>query len=579
VASDDSLGEAGAVFRFEVLPPTGQMLQNPLLKSIPASPVGLHLQKWMLEELPRPFEKIAKQYPDFDKGKITKLISTLGTGIVEFASAGTFTSTTAALLKLTTQGKLTGATFVNLSRSALALTDDLEELEEGLVSISFFTAWNEWSLRLNAADDLERVSFSVEEKIAVGRQGTALEVTPKDVGTLLRSLGDIWRQHSDDGCALHARRLFIQHYLARFQPEAGAMDTLISQIESSLPEDLAVWSRTFILTQLGGLRGLEAHLALLNPISKRINESADPVFSSDLVADFQWRDSINLLLAHASFDASSSVLENAGELMVNSLPLPRDEFTEKLDAVLTVFGEWFIDLDLHPVRMAAQSIQTALHADNQLDEIIKALPSTAPKVRDLLSLKDDNDASRVLLAVSEKALKPASNIIQGWNLIPGVFRSLALDSASKSGVVGNKAKFERAILNLLGTRVGQPDVIRSAIDDFAALLGAENELTRLWKLTSELDRGHKSLSANEITLTFCARSLLFAAHALPPKDSSMSLRLIKLGTGVTGSKEFEELEELARTLAEKLDGQSEASSAWKLTTKDFLKQIKSAKTL
>lgn len=513
----------------------------------------------------------------------SELEAALHNGLEHFLSSGNLpTQATATAYRICAASTYKAA---SLERACTFLNSELalsKACADTPVWLSYLGAWIGWSRRARAALWLSENAQTVAEKALAyihteaptamqqGATAASSEKFVHDFRMILENLATLWQTESPHASLLHHRRYFLQ----LIAPYVGYGDLAWSMIWQAAAmqfrDSLDVGAKRFALNQLSELEKCATHFEVLQPISLRINGGTDSVFSPEEETEGRWRDAVNLLLALASLDPADEALRRTyTQAAVSACPIPLAEFGDRLDSVLSAFGEWFVEADLSALRRAVVALKLELEARKILSTIWPDLPNLSEKLKLVLQTPTVSESNDLLVGLVLDALKLQAIPNPTWG-IPNYAPALAaLPESCLDLLVTQPERFERAVLNLLGSRLGQGDAAAQAAKHFTAWASSLQVLAKNWQLTASLTSGKEYGELCLHNTHWLARRLALASiHEGADIENTLGWFSSEV-LDFAEETDFFKIQTLSTQIAHELGAHSEASSSWKTASTLF----------
>lgn len=302
----------------------------------------------------------------------------------------------------------------------------------------------------------------------------------RDFTLLLRSLAAELRREEPAAVPLQAHRYVLQ----LIEPYAGYGPALWSMMWQASRLLLPAWedqpARAVLDRLFGSLAATTQHMGWIKPLAGRINSADTPVFSPDETEEAAWRDATNLVLASCLLAGNQPANPQSAGLASWRLPVPAAEAREKLPRVANAFGEWFLDLDLEPLRRQVALVVAHLEAREKWEHLVNELPGLAERFSGLGALGDAQTCAMILALSAAEAAGAASHDHSPW-AISWRDRAAAALGESAGGWQTSGPKLRVAATNLLGPRMGSTEAAGAAMESLLQHLEQRGAFNSLWR--------------------------------------------------------------------------------------------------
>lgn len=424
-------------------------------------------------------------------------------GYLTFITTGSLTSN----ICLTAYKKFghTQASLAHLEQLCAQLSYQLADHTESVdytLWLSYFSQWIQWSRRGRGACWLGGQSLILADLVVKDIHNSipshnsepmttaGQENFTKELRLLLDILALSWQGDAPVSSLLHCNRYIMQNMAPYSDYGSEVWGLIWKSAALHVSESLDMGSKRHILDQFSEMGNSVVNYDILQPIAKRVNGGAIPVFSQEEEQEARWRDSINLLLALAALDPSNDRDRQAcTQAAVSYCPLPYNDFLDRLDPVLSAFGDWFVEADLSCLRRACNGLKIELTAHKKLATLWNDLPAASGKLRDVIQADSLSESNRLIVALILDSLNLYHRSSSGWS-VPGLTGSLAaLSDSTREFLATQPERFERAALNLLGARLGDDEAIKQSAKKCTTWSLGLQDLTKLWPLAKFIQSG------------------------------------------------------------------------------------------
>ncbi|MDZ4788008.1 MAG: hypothetical protein SH807_03630 [Blastochloris sp.] len=371
-----------------------------------------------------------------------------------------------------------------------------EELDMADVQVwlSYLDAWACWSRQARASTWLEASYFNLAQLVAehthlvlpehskLGVSQTSVEKCTRDFSLALKQIALFWRTQDSRKATLHTQRFIIQMILPYigYTGEIWRMMWQACNMHLDTPEDLGM--KSFIHQQFRRLEDCGDKYTLLQPISKRINSGSEPIFSTEEVDEKKWRDSINLILALTALSGTDD-LENKelARSVADVCALDNSTFATQLDTVMTALGEWFVALDLKEIRCSVEFLKSELNNRNIALSQWPQLTVACTKLKEVIQSNDENSVNILMAYLVVESLGLGRYSSSNWSIPLRASAIAGLSPSDREKILKNQELVERALVNLLGSRIGSQQVVEKNIRSFMNSMSSVEELQITWR--------------------------------------------------------------------------------------------------
>ncbi len=380
------------------------------------------------------------------------------------------------------------------------MTEAASRLEEGdIARVIYFGHWVEWLRQMRAGVQIMKsasdwASATVEHlhgiipgELSAAGHAVDAEKCRRDFSRLMVVLGKLLQEKTADSARIHLQRYLIQMVVPYTNYNELVWSMVWGSVELKRGPMGDMEAEASLTSWFSELETCGRWLSVVGPIARRVNGGDEPVFSADAKEEAAWRDSINLMLSLASLGSQpeGEISPRLARAAILSLPLNRGVFERQLSAVISAVRDWFLELDLTPIRRAAEAMKQAIEREQVQAKGWGQVGVLGPKLSQMLKCSDGAG-----VALLGGAMREVTGLVGGpepMGLSTVFLWTDQLRSSCPMGTRVDAARLKTALANLLADIPEVWSRAESRVSEVAGGWDKSEALREMWRMTNEFN--------------------------------------------------------------------------------------------